>query len=66
MSNRNCGVCNKQVSIYERQIGRQEKNGDITPYHMSCERQAKKIEPCEDCGEHRLFCNDCGEPPFDN
>jgi hypothetical protein len=60
-----CGVCNKKVPIEHEQIGRKEENGTITPYHMACEGQAKKLKPCEDCGEHRLFCTECGEPPFD-
>lgn len=61
MHYRNCGVCNEEVSIYEEQLGRQEQNGDITPYHMGCEHEARKIEPCEDCGLHRKFCNECKE-----
>ncbi|WP_338788794.1 hypothetical protein [Metabacillus sp. FJAT-53654] len=61
MNDRNCGVCNNEVSIHEEQIGRRENNGDITPYHMSCESKARKLEPCEDCGLHRIFCNECKE-----
>ncbi|WP_129692453.1 hypothetical protein [Gottfriedia acidiceleris] len=61
LSGRNCGVCNEEVSIYERQIGKQEFNGDITPYHMKCEYEARKLVPCDECGIHRKFCSECKE-----
>ncbi|MBU8908527.1 hypothetical protein [Desertibacillus haloalkaliphilus] len=65
MSDRFCGVCNKYVPIDEEQLGLQEQDGTWTSYHIGCEYGTKGIEPCEDCGKHRLFCTECGEPPFD-
>lgn len=61
----NCGVCNKDVPLDTAQLGRWEKNGTLTPYHMYCEYESKKVKPCEDCGLHRNFCNDCAEPIMD-
>ncbi len=66
MRERMCGVCNKEVPVEHTQIAKREENGTITPYHMSCEYYAGGLKPCEDCGEHRRLCADCGEPPFDD
>lgn len=65
MRERMCGVCNKGVSLYHEQLGRQESDGTWVPYHMGCEYEAQRLSPCEDCGEHRKLCVDCMEPEFD-
>lgn len=57
-----CGVCNHVVPIDHCQMARLEKDGTLTSYHMQCEVPAGKLKPCEDCGHHKLFCTDCGEP----
>lgn len=62
MEQSNCGVCNKPVSFDERQFMMIESDKTVTAYHMGCEYRLSKVKPCEDCGQHRLFCNDCGEP----
>jgi hypothetical protein len=56
-----CGVCNHIVPIEHTQMLRAEKDGTHTSYHMRCESIAAKLEPCEDCGHHKLFCTECGE-----
>jgi len=61
MGDRNCGVCNKEVPLDHEQLGRRESDGSITPYHMNCERRVRIIKPCEDCGQHKIFCNECKE-----
>ena len=66
MRERMCGVCNREVPFEHTQVMKREENGTITPYHMTCEYDAGKLEPCEDCGEHRKYCIDCAEPPFDD
>lgn len=66
MKNRNCGVCNREVLDDEEQLMKSESNGSVTSYHIGCEYEVKSIPLCEVCGEHRLLCNECGEPPFDS
>jgi hypothetical protein len=62
MAGGKCGVCNHIVPLDHAQIGRWEKdNQTITPYHMYCEGRAAKLKPCEDCGLHRAFCDECKE-----
>lgn len=56
-----CGVCNHKVPMYHAQIGRIEKDGSLTSYHLSCEVPASKIKPCVDCGHHKLVCSECKE-----
>lgn len=56
-----CGVCNYNVPLDHAQAGRIEEDGTHTPYHMGCEGRAAKMKPCEDCGYHRLFCDECKE-----
>jgi hypothetical protein len=56
-----CGVCNHDVPLDHAQVGRWEKDGTITSYHMYCETKASKIKPCVDCGYHRLLCDECRE-----
>jgi len=65
LENSNCGVCNRKVPFEHTQIAKIEADGSVTAYHMGCEYGASKTKPCEDCGQHRLLCNDCAEPPFD-
>lgn len=62
---KNCGVCNKPVDTTLTIAGRMENDGTHTVYHLACEQNAAKLKPCEDCGHHRSFCNDCGEPAYD-
>lgn len=59
--NKNCGVCNHIVPLEVAQIAKVESDGTLTTYHMGCEYGTKDIKPCEDCGKHRLLCNDCAE-----
>jgi len=56
---RKCGVCNEEVPVTHEQIGRHENDGAITPYHMGCEYEASRLEPCEKCGHHRKNCSNC-------
>ncbi|PAQ15044.1 hypothetical protein CD798_08350 [Bacillaceae bacterium SAOS 7] len=56
-----CGICNHDVPISETQLLRQESGGTFTSYHIRCESQTKNIKPCEDCGQHRLLCDECKE-----
>jgi len=56
---RKCGVCNEEVPVTHEQIGRHENDGVITPYHMGCEYEANRLEPCEKCGHHRKNCSNC-------
>jgi hypothetical protein len=56
-----CGVCNYEVPVDHAQLIMREKDGTFTHYHMTCEGKAKDIKPCEDCGYHRLLCDDCKE-----
>jgi hypothetical protein len=57
----NCGVCNHHLDINHAQLRRFELDGTLTPYHMGCEGEARKLKPCVDCGQHRLLCSDCAE-----
>lgn len=61
-----CGVCNHHVPIDHEQIQRKEDDGTVTPYHMGCEVSATRLKPCEDCGQHRSFCDDCAEPIWES
>lgn len=61
-----CGVCNHQVPNDHEQIQRKEVDGTTTPYHMRCEFTAGKLKSCEDCGQHRLLCEDCAEPIWES
>lgn len=56
-----CGVCNYDVPAEHEQLMKVENDGTVTSYHMNCEGKAKNIKPCEDCGKHRLLCDDCAE-----
>jgi len=55
-----CGVCNEEVPLDGTLVLRQENNKKFTNYHLKCEGEIPK-KPCEDCGEHRLFCSECAE-----
>jgi hypothetical protein len=61
MTERKCGVCNKELSLSDEQVTRCEGNGQTTIYHMRCEPEARRLKPCEDCGLHRKICNECKE-----
>jgi hypothetical protein len=56
-----CGVCNHEVPMEHAQLVKKEEDGTFTCYHMGCEGKAKKLQPCQDCGHHRTFCNECKE-----
>lgn len=58
----NCGICNENIPTEWERIARWETDGTLTSYHMGCEYEANRVTPCEDCGQHRLLCNDCAEP----
>ncbi|MGF2716686.1 hypothetical protein ACQUY5_31505 [Bacillus cereus] len=51
-----CGVCNKEIGIYDRVVYRQEK-GIFTFYCMSCEEEARNLKPCKVCQLHRANCS---------
>jgi hypothetical protein len=56
-----CGICNEEIPWQHACYSIQENDGTFTRYHMSCGNKVKKVEPCEDCGKHRLLCNECRE-----
>ena len=58
-----CGVCNEEIPIEHVCFIREEHNKEFTLYHAKCEGKIPK-KPCEDCGEHRLFCSECAEYGF--
>ncbi len=62
MNGSRCGVCNHDVPMEHTQVMRREYDDSITSYHMRCEYGASKLKPCEDCGYHRLLCNECADP----
>jgi len=56
-----CGVCNHSIDISHCAFHKMEKDGSVTSYHMYHEGQLKDLKPCEDCGHHRLLCDECKE-----
>jgi len=56
-----CGICNYEILVGHDQSVIKEKDGTLTHYHRICKDKAKEIKPCEDCGYHRLLCDDCAE-----
>ncbi|AMB18698.1 hypothetical protein BH780_gp115 [Bacillus phage Eldridge] len=56
-----CGVCNEGIDISHCAFHKMEEDGSVTSYHMHHEGQLKSITPCTDCGQHRLFCDECKE-----
>ncbi|MED1711739.1 hypothetical protein P4V34_28735 [Bacillus thuringiensis] len=57
-----CGVCNEEIPIGHVCISRREGETGykFTSYHIACENKIPK-KPCDDCGKHRLLCNECKE-----
>ncbi|AZU61051.1 hypothetical protein CHR53_07175 [Neobacillus mesonae] len=56
-----CGVCNHDLNMGHVLYHKLEDDGTITSYHIACGGKTKDIEPCEDCGQHRLLCDECKE-----
>jgi len=54
-----CGVCNLEIPLDHASLNRREWGGTATRYHFLCGDKAKEVKPCQDCREHRLFCDDC-------
>ena len=56
-----CGVCNHDLNMEDTLYHRRESDGSVTSYHIPCGVKTKDIKPCEDCGQHRLLCDECRE-----